>query len=113
MLKWGWALRPREQRKTEMIDPSEQAQHILRIADKITNPGLSGPEMLKLARNWFSAALLVAQKWEVPISEVLDIAEKLDDVEDMFEPLEGASQEQKIFWDYVNECNQFDHIQGE
>jgi hypothetical protein len=96
-----------------MIDPDEQAQHILRIALKITNPGLSGPEMLKLANNWFDAALLVATKWHIPVSEVLDIAEKLDDTEDMFEPLEDATQEQKIYWDYVNECNQFDHIQGE
>lgn len=93
------------------MDENEQAQYILRIALKITNPNLSGPEMMKLANNWFDAALLVAMKWEIPVSEVLDIAEKLDETEDMFEPDE-PSREQKIYWDYVNECNQFDHMEG-
>jgi hypothetical protein len=30
----------------------------------------------------------------------------------MFPPDE-MSHEEEIFWDYVNECNQFEHIEGE
>ena len=89
----------------------EQAELVARIVRTITNPGLNIDEKIGLATKWFGAAQLVALKWEVPISAVLDIHEKLGETEDMFEP-EEMSDEQRIFWDYVNECNQFDHMEG-
>jgi hypothetical protein len=90
---------------------NEEVELVTRIALSITNPSLTKEQRVKLAEQWFGAAQLVADKWEIPVSAVLDIHDKLGETEDMFEP-EEMSDEQHIFWDYVNECNQFDHMEG-
>jgi hypothetical protein len=89
----------------------EQVELTARIVRTITNPDLNIDEKLGVATKWLGAARITAEKWGISVSAVLDIDDKLREG-DMFPPDE-MSHEEEIFWDYVNECNQFEHIEGE
>ena len=96
-----------------MEEINETMEFIARIMKGITNPSMSRAEKIEMATNWAQAAFLIAKKWNTTPWEVIRIAEEREDDAPMFEPTEMKSDEERIFWDYVNECNQFEHIEGE
>ena len=80
-----------------------------RVFDRITNPSMSRQERVNYTKSTLHCILFVAEKWAITPDEVLGIIVKFEDDPntEMVEPEELKNDEERIFWDFINEMEPF------
>lgn len=89
----------------------EQINEMLdKLVARITNPALSLKRKILYARNEILCMMLVADKWQLPVIDVFRIVQEREDRDDvpMHEPEHFGGDEDRIFWDFINEMEPFD-----
>ena len=91
----------------------EMNELLERVIKRITNPQMNTRQAITYAGDMLKCMLLVADKWEIPVEDVLAIIEKKEDSDgpiELFEPDEHADDESRIFWDFIVEMEPYDEI---